>query len=412
MLALAMGGLIAAVLAVLQTLSLQDRLAAQYSQTSETIAALEAVRTHLLDVETGQRGYLIIGSDDYLEPFNQGASQLTGSLNTLDALYEARPSAQAGDTRAALREAIMRRLDRAAASIALRRSGDVVAAFGIVQAGDGKEAMDMSRETIDALVAAERASLVSVQARADRMRELLPLILALGTAAALTGFAIAFGRHTSAIRLASEAEQAVQLKEARDRAELLAGELNHRIKNLFAITMSIITATARGETDARRAAAKARDRVQALANAHAITASNESARSAGLAELIETIVGSQRSAGQALNASGPPVAIGPSKVTSVGMILHELTTNAIKYGAWSAGDGRIEIDWSIEASTGLVSLSWRETGGPAPDPQRVSPKTGFGSRMIDMCVRQLGATSETDFTASGLVFRLTFPAPA
>ena len=103
---------------------------------------------------------------------------------------------------------------------------------------------------------------------------------------------------------------------------------------------------------------------------------------------------------------GPPVELKPAPALALGMIFHELATNAAKYGALSVSDGRVAVTWTL--GEGSLSLVWRETGGPsAGRPER----RGFGSRLIERSVRHdLAGEIETDYGQSGLVASLTIPA--
>ena len=149
----------------------------------------------------------------------------------------------------------------------------------------------------------------------------------------LFGFALALRNLQRSQKLGVVEEQARQLVEERERTDLLARELNHRVKNLFAIVQSIISSTARQETDARVAATKIRERVYALSRAHALTSSIDMQQQTTLAALVNAIVASQVSEHCDLYAEGPDVTVMAQHVTPLGMILHELTTNAVKYGA-------------------------------------------------------------------------------
>jgi two-component sensor histidine kinase len=108
---------------------------------------------------------------------------------------------------------------------------------------------------------------------------------------------------------------------------------------------------------------------------------------------------------------GPEFDLQAEVATTIGMIIHELSTNAAKYGALSLSDGRIAIDWTVAGAPAepAVALTWRESGGPQV--QRQSHK-GFGSTLIErLIVKQFRGTTTFDFAPDGLVFRATFTVP-
>ena len=94
----------------------------------------------------------------------------------------------------------------------------------------------------------------------------------------------------------------------------------------------------------------------------------------------------------------------PTTAQSLGLVLHEMATNAAKYGAWSAAEGRVQVDWSQKDEGGLV-ITWIERGGPPPKPQE---QAGFGSSLIEMMIeRTLGGTVTRDYRPAGLAATFT-----
>ncbi len=112
-----------------------------------------------------------------------------------------------------------------------------------------------------------------------------------------------------------------------------------------------------------------------------------------------------------VSLSGPPVALAPSAVQPLAMVLHELATNAAKHGALSAPGGRVEVGWSAgrrQGEHGLLRLRWAEAGGPplAGPPRR----RGFGTRVVEATVRsQLGGSVERQWEPDGLIVEVTVP---
>lgn len=199
--------------------------------------------------------------------------------------------------------------------------------------------------------------------------------------------------------------------------ELLVRELDHRVKNLFAVVGGVVTLSARSAATPQEMASTVQGRLGALASAHVLIRPNASnlvsgsvpMRRSTLRELVETILAPHLdvdSTDRARRAEidGPEVAISGEAVTSLALVLHELATNAAKYGAFSTADGRLHIQWQVEQ--GKLALTWTERGGPAIDgpPQR----EGFGSLLARRSISgQLDGNLVFDWEAEGLTVRLT-----
>lgn len=206
-----------------------------------------------------------------------------------------------------------------------------------------------------------------------------------------------------AIRMAREVAHAGALR------ELMVNELNHRVKNTLATVQSIAGQTFRSTADSE-AKAKFEARLVALGRAHNIL-SDESWQSADLREIVGKAfesIGLVNSARVSL--SGASVRVSPRTALIVSMVLHELITNALKYGALSQATGRVHVEWLLrgESREECAYLTWRELGGPKVAPPQ---SKGFGSRLIEQSiVVQLGGRARVDFAADGLVCMLEFPA--
>lgn len=180
---------------------------------------------------------------------------------------------------------------------------------------------------------------------------------------------------------------------------LLVSELNHRSGNSMAVIDSIVRGTI-GLNEAT--AQKISDRIRALARANELI-SNPVGEHVPLKDVIEAetlaYVGYER-----LKFNGPATMLGADTARNLAMILHELTTNAVKYGALSNADGHLQISWSENDK--MCSLSWTEIDGPAV----VTPeRTGFGSRMIRACLATIGGAMQAEFRSDGYRCQLTFP---
>jgi PAS domain S-box-containing protein len=190
-----------------------------------------------------------------------------------------------------------------------------------------------------------------------------------------------------------------------ERQKLMIDELNHRVKNTLATVQSIAMQTARSHTDPRTFADGFQARLLALSHTHdLLTRSHWEGADLGAILQHETEAhGSHR-----VSVNGPRVALPPAAALSLGMIFHELATNAAKYGALSGPDGRILVDWSVADQTRpRLQLIWREIGGPAVTPP---DRKGFGSRLIERNVRHdLAGEVELDYARDGFVATFSIP---
>ncbi|MEM9432622.1 MAG: sensor histidine kinase [Pseudomonadota bacterium] len=205
---------------------------------------------------------------------------------------------------------------------------------------------------------------------------------------------------TQAIR----AEYLEELARERDRADILANELNHRVKNLFAVVSSIVTMTARGEDSPMLAAQKARARINALARAHDLSTKPDKTMShsqQGVAELWTKVVEPYCSNEGRLNLRGDVVSLIPSLTTPLGLVANELATNALKYGAWSGLGGAVTIDIRGDDQGAIRKIVWTETGGPdARVGSQADP--GFGTTMMELSLQQIGGQMSRVWNSSGL----------
>ncbi|MFP7571587.1 GAF domain-containing protein [Marivita sp. S2033] len=214
--------------------------------------------------------------------------------------------------------------------------------------------------------------------------------------------------------LAAMLETELRLRHERRALRMLAQELNHRVKNLFSILGGMISLTARtAETPADMAKAL-QGRLSALSWAHelispAIASGDSAQMSIALDALVRRLLEPHvEQSDKTLRIDLPDLRLEGRPVTDIALVLHELTTNAAKYGALAAPDGTLAITGQVEDDGG-VTLEWRETGGA--EIPTVPSETGFGSKLIDITVRaQLGGQIETDWLATGVHHRLRFPA--
>lgn len=201
-------------------------------------------------------------------------------------------------------------------------------------------------------------------------------------------------------------------RQAEETQRLLLREMDHRVKNLFTLASSVVSLSARSADSVESLAAAVRDRLSALAQAHALTLTNRMTLapsvtpSTTLQELIRTILrpyaGNTDDGSERATISGADVAISGSSLTSLALLLHEFATNAAKYGAFSTPSGRVEIECAASADN--FEMTWRERGGPPVEP---ATSEGFGSLIARATVRgQLGGDVSRQWDPEGLTIRL------
>ena len=192
-------------------------------------------------------------------------------------------------------------------------------------------------------------------------------------------------------------------KRAEERQILLAEEVDHRARNVVAVVQSIMRLTRAENIDAYISALDGR--IGALSNAHRLLARSRW-EGADLKRLVEEEFAPYRAGGnERVSARGPIVLLPPATAQTIALALHELATNAAKYGALSNELGRVDLSWRTEP--GKLELIWVETGGP-----EITPPTrrGYGSRAIVAGIeRQLGGIVDFDWQAGGLRCTLTLP---
>ena len=219
-----------------------------------------------------------------------------------------------------------------------------------------------------------------------------------------TGTAVAsFDERGRLIWLSGVTADITDRKRAEERQILLAEEVDHRARNVVAVVQSIMRLTRADTIDDYIAALDGR--IGALSNAHRLLAGSRW-EGADLNRLVEEEFAPYRVAGnERVSAQGPVVLLPPATAQTIALALHELATNAAKYGALSADTGRVELTWHTEP--GKLELVWAESGGP----EITSPnRRGYGSRAIVAGIeRQLGGMVKFDWQPDGLRCSLSVP---
>jgi two-component sensor histidine kinase len=210
----------------------------------------------------------------------------------------------------------------------------------------------------------------------------------------------------------SAAADVTERKRAEEQRLLLAREVDHRAKNALAVVQALLRLTPAREEETKRFASTVADRVAAVARAHGLL-SRERWVGAELRALVEEELAPYATDARGrMRLGGPPVRLAVHAALSVSMLLHELATNAVKHGAFSAPGGQVEVAWARDPVSGELWLDWREIGGPpiaAPPPFDDRTGGGFGSRLIARTARQLGGSIEFTWDPAGLHCTLRLP---
>ena len=217
-----------------------------------------------------------------------------------------------------------------------------------------------------------------------------------------------FGEAARAALVGVILEHSELLADERAKAEvrqrMLNQELNHRVKNILAVIKSLVTnPTVRGETLENYVEAL-RGRIQALAVAHDQVIRGEGG--GGLADLLNAELSPYRSDTATIELQGPNVWMDARSFSIMALVLHELSTNAAKYGALSRPGGRLSVSWSVDG-VGACDIHWAESDGPVVRPPS---RRGFGTVLIDRSIPfDLGGESNVDYNPEGLTAQLRIP---
>ncbi|TYB89419.1 PAS domain-containing protein [Oceaniovalibus sp. ACAM 378] len=198
------------------------------------------------------------------------------------------------------------------------------------------------------------------------------------------------------------------LKVAEEQRQLMLAEMNHRVKNTLAMVHAMVSQTLRQADNLKDASASIQSRIGMMAKAHDQLINSTWAETR-IIEVVETTLTPHRSGEGRFSLAGPDIAIGSKQALALTMALHELATNAVKYGALSVEGGKVAIIWSVERIDGddVFSFSWTERHGPPVQPP---VRRGFGSRMVENALAgYFDGNAELSYDPSGLSFNLTAP---
>jgi two-component sensor histidine kinase len=197
-------------------------------------------------------------------------------------------------------------------------------------------------------------------------------------------------------------------KMAEEAREMLTSEMSHRVKNLFAIASALATIASRSAATPAEMARDMTQRLSALASAHDLIrpAHRQSMKAAPIRALLGALLAAYDDRGiigRRIHASGANVLVGEASITTLALVVHELATNSVKYGALSAAGGTLDV--TCREEDGEVVIVWTERGGPAVAVPNGQP--GFGSTLVNRSItEQLGGSIVFDWPRQGLVVTL------
>jgi len=207
----------------------------------------------------------------------------------------------------------------------------------------------------------------------------------------------ASGKVIGASKIARDITEA---KEAQARQQLLTQEIHHRTRNLFAVVHSVVARSFAGKLTVQEAEAAVLDRLNSLAQTHTILMDKDW-QGADLAEVIRTEMNPYSGR---VAIEGPRLPLGAKAAQNFALALHELATNAAKYGALSNASGTVQIAWNVDQPTAVLTFRWQERGGP---PVVAPARKGFGSAVLEQVMAAYyDQLPKVEFKEHGLAYTL------
>lgn len=270
---------------------------------------------------------------------------------------------------------------------------DLETAYALIHPADEPQVREATERAIDPSIRADYAIEYRAIGRDDHVERWL----------SVKG-KVFFGDDGKSRRFVGAVVNVTDRKRAELHLRLLVNELNHRVKNSLATIQAIATQSFNGQRSLDQAQEAFSSRIVALAEAHDLL-TRENWEGAELHDVTARLAALHGGPGR-FDLSGPSIRLSPKSALSLSMALHELATNAMKYGALSTPEGRVRVSWAPAPDPGAarVDLTWTETGGPpvAPPTQR-----GFGSRLIERgLAAELSGSAAIDFHPDGVVCRI------
>lgn len=381
---------------------------------AEASLSLETVEQNLIDAETGQRGFLLTQDPAYLAPYDAARASIGNNLEDLQIKLGSTGDPQNDDRLRNITELANTKMIELDQTVRFARNGNLDAAIILVRSNNGKDTMDQLRQQLAALAVGLYQRRLDAFAEANRAESWqIPLLLGMWLALLLMVWATVHSERRRA-RAELAASHTDRLHALNERNLLLAQELNHRVKNLFSVVLSMIGLAARDKGDTRQILAGLSERIHGLSRAHALAFGPSQSTVVDLHALLESVLEPyQDEQHQRIVFAGESCGIVTRQLTPLALVLHELATNAAKYGALSASAGRVAISWTCAdplTQRPLTTLTWRESGGPllGDGPNQADQDGGFGTRMTAAVLRQIDGTITREWPESGALVTVAF----
>lgn len=375
--------------------------------------ARELIQT-LVDAESGQRGYLLTQDEAYLVPYEEAVASISATYAGLLELVNDDPAKTS--IIAGLEESIEHKRSEMATTITLAASDRLGEALVILRSDAGRALMDELRGTLRSFIAAEDAMLVERNAAVELSRQLLvaAILVALGGAATLTY--LVFTLTQRQVSILAEASTALQsqneeleehvrartrdaeearahAERERARVEALLQDTNHRIGNSLATVSSLLglQVTRTQSQEVRAALEAAQNRVHAIASGHRRLRLGDDMETTNAAEFLAAVVedlGHTQSPGRqvSIHCDLEPVTISARDATTIGIVVGELITNALKHAFPDQRPGQIHVLLSQD-DAGVTTLCVEDDGRGMP-PEAANGRSGLGAMIISQLVRQ------------------------
>ena len=382
----------------------------------------------LVDAETGQRGFLLTGRPEFLDPYNRAERSVPEHVEELERLTEGDPLL--GDQIAPMLDAARDKLAELDRTLTLARTGRTGEALQMVQTGRDEARMESIRARLAAIDEIENQRLAVRTRQSEHGSTLTLWANALGGLLVLALAAIMVflvRRYVGEVEAAREAldelnaglegqvrDRTAELTRARDRAEAMLREVNHRVGNSLQLVSSFMSLQLRHMKDegARAALSESQARIEAVAHVHRRLYTSDDMTSVAMDEYLEGLVAelskslAPGAGGQApdLTLRAAPLKVTTDQAVSIGVIVTELVTNAVKYAYGPGQAGEIRI--IFEPAGGGAVLTVEDDGPGLGDGK---PRgTGLGGKIISGMASSLHSKVEYDPAYAGVRARLAF----